>query len=130
MSFSSSAVDRCGRRSPLLRTPLPQSDTARRISFKDFLYAGSSTLSDCGTYVTCFSRQCPQADRQAAQRRLEGARTDLGSPAGRHRTIASVARAWGFSDPSFFSSRFRRRYGVTPRQRQQHIPPHAARRKP
>jgi len=55
--------------------------------------------------------------------RLEGARTDLSSPAGRRRPIASVARAWGFSDPSFFSSRFRRSYGITPRQWQQGIPP-------
>ena len=58
------------------------------------------------------------------ERRLEGARTDLASPAGRHRPIASIARAWGFTDPSFFASRFRRAYGITPRQWQQPIPPH------
>lgn len=59
------------------------------------------------------------------ERRLEGARIDLASPAGRRRAIASVARAWGFSDPSFFSSRFRRTYGITPRQWQHSIPLHA-----
>jgi len=57
------------------------------------------------------------------ERRLEGARTDLASPAGRGRPIESVARAWGFGDPSFFSRRFRRAYGMTPRQWQQRIPP-------
>ena len=56
------------------------------------------------------------------ERRLEGARADLASPAGRGRPIESVARAWGFSDPSFFSRRFRRAYGITPRQWQQRIP--------
>jgi AraC-like DNA-binding protein len=53
------------------------------------------------------------------ERRLEGARTDLASPAGRARPVESVARAWGFGDPSFFSRRFRRAYGITPRQWQQ-----------
>src|SRR5271165_498967 len=55
------------------------------------------------------------------ERRLEGARTDLASPAGRRRSVESVARAWGFSDPSFFSRRFRRAYRITPRQWQQGI---------
>jgi AraC-like DNA-binding protein len=58
------------------------------------------------------------------ERRLDGARTDLASPAGRVRSIESVARAWGFSDPSFFSRRFRRAYGITPRQWQQRTQPH------
>jgi AraC-like DNA-binding protein len=58
------------------------------------------------------------------ERRLEGAHTDLASPAGRARPIESVARAWGFGDPSFFSRRFRRAYGITPRQWQQRMPPH------
>jgi AraC-like DNA-binding protein len=58
------------------------------------------------------------------ERRLEGARTDLASPAGQARPIESVARAWGFSDPSFFSRRFRRAYGITPRQWQQRTQPH------
>lgn len=48
--------------------------------------------------------------------RLQGARTDLVAPGCRHRSIATVARLWGFANPSFFSHRFRQAFGVTPRQ--------------
>jgi AraC-like DNA-binding protein len=48
--------------------------------------------------------------------RLEAARTALVSPAGLHRTIAATARACGFADASHFTRRFRRAYGVTPRE--------------
>ncbi|MBA9006319.1 AraC-like ligand-binding domain-containing protein [Thermomonospora cellulosilytica] len=48
--------------------------------------------------------------------RLEGARADLADPAGHHRTIASIALAWGFATPSHFTRRFRDAYGVTPTQ--------------
>ncbi len=71
-----------------------------------------------------FEKEGISLEQWIIEQRLEGARTDLASPAGRRRPIASVARAWGFSDPSFFSSRFRRSYGITPRQWQQDIPPH------
>jgi AraC-like DNA-binding protein len=50
--------------------------------------------------------------------RLEGARTDLTSPDGRHRTIAAIARSWGFSSPSHFATRFRAAYGISPRDYQ------------
>jgi AraC-like DNA-binding protein len=48
-------------------------------------------------------------------RRLEGARRTLVSAAGRSRTVASVARSWGFADPSHFARRFRSAYGISPR---------------
>jgi AraC-like DNA-binding protein len=47
--------------------------------------------------------------------RLEGARGELSAPASRDRSIAMVARRWGFTDPSYFSRRFRRDFGMTPR---------------
>lgn len=47
--------------------------------------------------------------------RLEGARSDLAAAGKRHRTIAAIARMWGFSDPSFFTRRFQRTYGVLPK---------------
>jgi AraC-like DNA-binding protein len=50
------------------------------------------------------------------EQRLEAARAELASPAGRRRSIAAVARACGFADPSHFSRRFRTAYGTTPRE--------------
>jgi AraC-like DNA-binding protein len=52
--------------------------------------------------------------------RLEGARTDLTSPASQHRTIAAIARSWGFTSPSHFTTRFRAAYGISPRDYQHH----------
>nr|WSX75318.1 helix-turn-helix domain-containing protein [Streptomyces sp. NBC_00899] len=47
--------------------------------------------------------------------RLEGARRDLAAAGKRHRTIAAIARTWGFTDPSYFTRRFHRAYGVLPK---------------
>jgi AraC-like DNA-binding protein len=47
--------------------------------------------------------------------RLEGARRDLSSPDRSGLSVAFVARKWGFKDASHFSQRFRRAYGVAPR---------------
>jgi AraC-like DNA-binding protein len=48
--------------------------------------------------------------------RLELARSELRSAAGRRRPIAATARACGFPDPSHFARRFRQAYGVSPRE--------------
>ncbi|MFC7258446.1 helix-turn-helix domain-containing protein [Streptomyces lutosisoli] len=40
----------------------------------------------------------------------------MASPVGRTRTIGSVARAGGFTDPSHFTRRFKEAYGVTPQE--------------
>ncbi|MFI6757626.1 helix-turn-helix domain-containing protein [Micromonospora sp. NPDC050417] len=55
-------------------------------------------------------------EQSIIEQRLIGARTDLTSSHPRYTSIAAVARAWGFSTPSFFSNRFRAAFGVTPRQ--------------
>lgn len=34
----------------------------------------------------------------------------------RHRSIAAIARSWGFRDPSHFARRFLAAYGVTPKE--------------
>jgi AraC-like DNA-binding protein len=52
--------------------------------------------------------------------RLEGARRDLTHPDLANKTIALISRKWGFKDPSHFSSRFRRAFGISPRELQQH----------
>jgi len=61
---------------------------------------------------------CAQADFSLEQwiigERLRGAREELLRPESRGRTIAMVARRWGFSDPTHFARRFRGMYGLTP----------------
>lgn len=47
--------------------------------------------------------------------RLDGARDELRSPAGRSRSIAVIASRWGFKDPTHFSRRFKAAYGLLPR---------------
>jgi AraC-like DNA-binding protein len=48
--------------------------------------------------------------------RLQGARYELTRPDSRHRSIAAVARRWGFRDPTHFTRRFKARYGMLPSQ--------------
>lgn len=48
--------------------------------------------------------------------RLLATRSALASTAARSRSIAAIASEWGFSNPSYFADRFRRRFGMTPRQ--------------
>jgi AraC-like DNA-binding protein len=57
--------------------------------------------------------------------RLEGARGELADPGNRDRSIATVSRRWGFTDPSYFSRRFRRAFGLTPRDWRRLEPPAA-----
>jgi AraC-like DNA-binding protein len=54
------------------------------------------------------------------EERLRGAHRSLSAPEQSTQTIALVAHKWGFKDPSHFSSRFRRAYGVSPRELQRH----------
>ena len=49
-------------------------------------------------------------------RRLQHCHSALLDPAQAHRTIADVAFANGFRDPSYFTRAFRERYAATPRQ--------------
>lgn len=46
--------------------------------------------------------------------RLEHAKAELAHPSARHRAIATVARQWGFKDPTHFTRRFRAAYGLLP----------------
>lgn len=48
--------------------------------------------------------------------RLEECRTELARVGTHNRTIASIARRWGFVDATHFSRAFRETYGLTPRQ--------------
>lgn len=55
-------------------------------------------------------------EQSIIEQRLDGAHGDLASARLSHRSIAAIARDWGFTNPGYFSTRFRARYGVTPRQ--------------
>ncbi|WP_336921926.1 helix-turn-helix domain-containing protein [Aquipuribacter sp. SD81] len=50
------------------------------------------------------------------EERLAGAHRELGSAAGRRRSVTAVAMGWGFASPAHFSRRFLRRYGMTPQE--------------
>lgn len=50
------------------------------------------------------------------ERRLERCRTDLLDPALGDRTVASIARRWGFVDAAHFSRAFKASFGVSPRE--------------
>jgi AraC-like DNA-binding protein len=57
-----------------------------------------------------------QLEQWVIDQRLEGARRDLVSAAGRHKSIAAIAHQWAFATPSHFTRRFRAKYGMTPRE--------------
>ncbi|GGT23959.1 helix-turn-helix domain-containing protein [Streptomyces chromofuscus] len=55
--------------------------------------------------------------------RLAECRRELAGPGGRLRTIAGIARSWGFPDPAYFSKAFKRAYGISPRDWRDHHHP-------
>ncbi len=46
--------------------------------------------------------------------RLEHAKAELAHHRAQHRSIATIARRWGFKDPTHFTRRFRAAYGMLP----------------
>jgi AraC-like DNA-binding protein len=63
-------------------------------------------------------RVCTRANLRLEQwiisTRLDHAKAELAHPSARHRSIAGVARTWGFTDPTHFSRRFRAAFGMLP----------------
>ncbi|MGQ4596573.1 helix-turn-helix domain-containing protein [Nocardia sp. R6R-6] len=63
---------------------------------------------------------CAHAEYRLEQwiisQRLAQVRADLTNRDHRHRTISTIARRWGFRDPSHFARRFRAAYGISPRE--------------
>jgi len=55
-------------------------------------------------------------ERHIMNRRLENCRRDLMAPAQATRMVSDVAYAWGFSDLSHFTRRFKARFGCSPGQ--------------
>jgi AraC family transcriptional regulator, positive regulator of tynA and feaB len=60
------------------------------------------------------SQEGSSIERYVQRRRLERCRRALEDPKQAHRLIGEIAFAWGFSDLSHFSRRFRATYGMTP----------------
>jgi AraC-like DNA-binding protein len=76
--------------------------------------AAAHAISVRQLYRLCSAAQF-SLEQWIIQQRLEGARGELCAPGSQDRSIAMVARRWGFTDPSYFSRRFLRAFGVTPR---------------
>ena len=76
--------------------------------------AAAHAMSVRQLYRLCSAAQF-SLEQWIIHQRLEGARTELADLSSRDRSIAMVARRWGFTDPSYFSRRFRQSFGLTPR---------------
>lgn len=62
-------------------------------------------------------------ERYIQTRRLEQCRRALEDPLQSHRMIGEIAYAWGFSDHSHFTRRFRDAFGMTPSDCREHARP-------
>jgi AraC-like DNA-binding protein len=76
--------------------------------------AGAHNVSVRQLYKACAGAGV-RLEQWLIEQRLEAARAELAAPSGRRRSIAAIARACGFVDPSHFARRFRAAYGTTPR---------------
>ncbi len=65
-------------------------------------------------------------ERYIQQRRLEHCRRALEDPLQSHRMISEIAYAWGFSDHSHFTRRFRDAFGMTPSECRERVAPNAS----
>jgi AraC-like DNA-binding protein len=54
--------------------------------------------------------------RWIGQQRLQAASDDLADPRLAHKSIAAIAREWGFPGPAHFARRFREAYSMSPRE--------------
>ena len=63
---------------------------------------------------TLLSAEGTSLERYILDRRLERCRRALEDPRQAHRTIGEIAFAWGFSDLSHFTRRFKAEFGVSP----------------
>jgi AraC-like DNA-binding protein len=75
--------------------------------------AAAQNVSLRQLYTACAAAEL-SLEQWIIDQRLEAARAELASPAGRRRSIAATARACGFRDPSHFAHRFRAAYGLSP----------------
>ncbi|GAA1745113.1 helix-turn-helix domain-containing protein [Luedemannella helvata] len=105
-------------RSVLAETLLVQARAYARQHLADPGLRPSTIAAALNVSVRYLYKVCAQADLSLEQwiisERLAGAREELARPDSRTRSIAVVARRWGFIDPTHFARRFRAAYGITP----------------
>lgn len=63
-----------------------------------------------------FQQEDVTVGRWIQRRRLEECRHELARPGAARRTVAAVARDWGFTSPAHFSRVFQTAYGMSPRE--------------
>jgi AraC-like DNA-binding protein len=107
------------RRDATEETLLAQVDAYVRQNLRDPALSAAAVANALAVSRRHLFRMCTQADLSLEQyiigKRLEGAKAELGSIAGRSRTIARVASSWGFKDPTHFARRFKAAYGILPK---------------
>jgi AraC-like DNA-binding protein len=124
----SAAEDERRVRSVLADALLPRIVAYVRQHLTDCSLTPASIARAHNISVRYLYKLCDAADVRLVEwiieERLEGARRCLSAPGEESQTISLVAHQWGFKDPSHFSSRFRRAYGVSPRELQRHTRRH------
>ncbi|BBH67380.1 hypothetical protein ACTI_40650 [Actinoplanes sp. OR16] len=113
---SAARADGASTRAVMAETLLTRIRTYARQHLADPDLTPARIAAACNISLRHLYKICADADLSLEQwiisERLQGARHDLLSPG--NRTIAAVAHAWGFRDPTHFTRRFRARYGTTP----------------
>jgi AraC-like DNA-binding protein len=102
----------------------PRSNALRRLKKEiekrlgDARLSPSSAAEEAGMSVryanALLAEEGSSLERYIVQRRLDHCRRALMDPLQAHRMIGEIAFAWGFSDHSHFTRRFRDAYGMTP----------------
>jgi AraC-like DNA-binding protein len=77
--------------------------------------AAAHNISLRQLYKTCAAVDL-SLEQWIINERLHHVRHDLAQPDRQHQPIATIARGWGFRDPTHFARRFKARYGMTPTQ--------------
>ncbi|GAA1817412.1 helix-turn-helix domain-containing protein [Luedemannella flava] len=118
--FVSAADSERATRAALAETLLTQARAYVRQHLADPGLRPAAVAAALNVSLRYLYKVCARADLSLEQliieERLQGAREELAWPDSRHRTIATVAGRWGFSDATHFARRFRTRYGLTPRE--------------
>ncbi|MGH8501379.1 MAG: helix-turn-helix domain-containing protein [Gammaproteobacteria bacterium] len=68
-----------------------------------------------------FQPEATTLDRWIWARRLDACERALGDPSTGNQSITEIAFTWGFSDVAHFSRSFRRRFGISPRERRKSL---------